>query len=299
MNYLFQSSFIALLSVALWSCSSPEPQAVFTATPDGQTMPLTVAFTNQSVNATSYQWDFGDGQTSTEESPSHTYTLFGTFTAKLTAVNGEQTSEQTYEVVVPEPPRRQVEIATDFGVMKVELSNYTPKHRDNFIKLAEEGFFDDLLFHRVIQGFMVQGGDPDSKDAEPGEMLGNGGPGYTIPAEIHPGLIHQRGALAAARMGDAVNPEKASSGSQFYLVQGQPVSPQILDQLEQYKGVKYSAQQREVYANTPGTPMLDGEYTVFGQVIEGIEVIDAIAGQQRGELDRPVEDVKMQIRVIQ
>ena len=215
MKYLFQSSFIALLSVALWSCSSPEPQAVFTATPDGQTMPLTVAFTNQSVNATSYQWDFGDGQTSTEESPSHTYTLFGTFTAKLTAVNGEQTSEQTYEVVVPEPPRRQVEIATDFGVMKVELSNYTPKHRDNFIKLAEEGFFDDLLFHRVIQGFMVQGGDPDSKDAEPGEMLGNVGPGYTIPAEIHPGLIHQRGALAAAGWGEAVMRWRPDRGEHF------------------------------------------------------------------------------------
>lgn len=287
-----------LLGFFVFSCSAPEPQAVFSVATEGQTVPLTATFSNESVDAESYEWDFGDGQSSTEENPTHTYQLFGTFTATLTAKNGEKSHATTQEIVVPEPPRRVVEISTDFGSMKVELSNYTPQHRDNFIKLVEEGYYDGLLFHRVIQGFMVQGGDPDSKDAEPGQMLGNGGPGYTIPAEIHPALIHQRGALAAARLGDGVNPEKASSGSQFYIVQGQPVNPQILDQLEQYKGTKYTAEQRAIYSNTPGAPMLDGAYTVFGQVIEGMEVIDQIASVERGDLDRPLEDVQMTIRVI-
>jgi peptidyl-prolyl cis-trans isomerase B (cyclophilin B) len=179
------------------------------------------------------------------------------------------------------PKEIQLEIYTNYGVMTVKLYNETPLHRDNFVKLATEGFYDSLLFHRVIQGFMIQAGDPNSKNAPAGKMLGTGGPGYTVPAEFNANLIHKKGALAAARMGDHVNPQKASSGSQFYIVQGRPTAV----------GQNYSDEQREIYKTRGGTPFLDGQYTVFGEVIKGQEVIDAIASVPTQPGDRPVNDV--------
>ena len=185
-----------------------------------------------------------------------------------------------------------VTIKTEFGDMKVELYDSTPKHKANFIKLVNEGFYKDLLFHRVIQGFMVQGGDPNSKDAEPGAMLGAGGPGYKIDAEI--GAPHFKGTLVAARQGGSRNPMKQSSGSQFYLVQGKMQTDQELDNFEKRGGFKYNQAQREKYKTIGGTPGLDNEYTVFGEVVEGIEIIDKIAAvPTNGE--RPVNDVKMDI----
>lgn len=185
------------------------------------------------------------------------------------------------------------EIETDFGTMKVKLYNSTPKHRDNFIKLANENYYDDLLFHRVINGFMIQGGDPDSKNAPPEKNLGGGGPGYQIDAEI--GALHIKGALAAARTN---NPEKKSSGSQYYIVQGRPQTDAELDVIEMQKKVKYSPEQRELYKTLGGTPQLDNEYTVFGEVVEGIEVVDKIAAVQTAPGDRPVKDVKMKVRIL-
>lgn len=185
------------------------------------------------------------------------------------------------------------EIITDFGNIEVILYNSTPRHRDNFIKLANEGYYDDLLFHRVVNGFMIQGGDPDSKDAAPGQALGRGGPGYKIDAEI--GAPHLRGALAAARDG---NPLKQSSGSQFYIVQGRPVKDEALDQMEAQKNIKYSPEQREVYKNEGGSPFLDGEYTVFGEVVSGMEVVDQIAGMDTDPNNRPLEDVRMKVRIL-
>jgi peptidyl-prolyl cis-trans isomerase B (cyclophilin B) len=187
------------------------------------------------------------------------------------------------------------EIETDFGTMTVELYNSTPLHKENFIKLAKEGFYDDLLFHRVMNGFMVQGGDPNSKGAAPDVRLGSGGPGYKIPAEI--GAPHFKGALAAARQPDGVNPEKMSSGSQFYVVHGKIPSDQELNSYELRKGFKYNEAQKAKYKEIGGTPMLDMDYTVFGEVIEGFDVIDKIAGVQTKPGDRPVEDVKMKIRI--
>lgn len=185
------------------------------------------------------------------------------------------------------------EISTDFGTMKVMLYNSTPKHRDNFIKLAKEGFYDGLLFHRVINGFMIQGGDPDSRNASPGQQLGMGGPGYLIDAEI--GSPHLRGTLAAAQ---APNPQKRSSGSQFYLVQGQPMTDEALDEMERRKNIVYSPAQRQLYKEIGGTPFLDNDYTVFGEIVEGLEVIDKIANVPTGDGDRPVEDVKMTIKIL-
>ena len=192
-----------------------------------------------------------------------------------------------------------VKIETSYGDMVVKLYNETPLHRDNFIKLAKEGTYDGLIFHRVINQFMIQGGDPKSRDAKPGQMLGDGELGYTIPAEFVPGLIHKKGALAAARQGDQVNPQKASSSCQFYIVQGTTWDANRLKMVEQRMGKSYTAEEAEVYATVGGTPFLDGDYTVFGEVVEGMEVIDKIAAVPCGPMDRPIEDVKMKMSIIE
>lgn len=234
-----------------------------------------------------------------------------------------------------------VTISTPYGEMIVILFDETPKHKANFLKLIKNGFYDSLLFHRVIKDFMIQGGDPDSKIAAPNAPLGRGGPGYTIPAEINPRFFHRKGALAAARQGDRVNPHRASSGSQFYLVHGDtiqekdlvPVNKQIVqdclrkikpntplsdslmpayregreafeakladmsDEIYKETGFRLAVPQErvDVYTNSGGAPHLDDQYTVFGQVIVGLEVIDKIAEVKTGRGNRPVEDVKMSI----
>lgn len=198
------------------------------------------------------------------------------------------------------PKTRMVLIETSLGDMTVELFNETPQHRDNFIKLVEEGFFNDLLFHRVIQNFMVQGGDPNSRGAAAGVPLGSGGPGYTIPAEFDSQFVHLKGVLSAARQGDQVNPQKASSGSQFYIVQGKTETDEMLNSMEQRKGFEYTPEQREAYKTLGGTPFLDMDYTVFGRVVKGLDVIDKIAAVEtnRRAGDRPVVDVTMKMKVI-
>lgn len=179
-------------------------------------------------------------------------------------------------------------IETTKGTLKVKLYNETPLHRDNFVKLAKEGYFDGLLFHRVIKDFMIQGGDPDSRQADPFKRLGMGGPGYTVPAEFNQTLIHKKGALAAARDN---NPQKASSGSQFYIVQGKAWTDEQLDMISRQNGVTYTPQQRNLYRTIGGTPFLDMNYTVFGEVVEGLSVIDKIAAVKTNSDDRPLEDV--------
>lgn len=246
-------------------------------------------------------------------------------------------------------PEKIVEIQTSFGTMKVKLYNETPQHRDNFLKLVGQGFYDELLFHRVIKDFIVQGGDPDSKNARPGRQLGGGDLGYEIPAEFNQALFHKKGALSAARTSDEVNPEKKSSASQFYIVQGKTYTNETLDMLidrrkqqaikiETDKLVKAKQSEikrlqklpvrdslnafldviyqeaeakanvslfevdsikREVYTTVGGTPFLDGAYTVFGEVIEGLEIIDSIANVSVDRNDRPVQDIKMRIKVSQ
>lgn len=191
-----------------------------------------------------------------------------------------------------------VKIETSYGDMVVKLYNETPLHRDNFIKLVQDGTYDGLIFHRVINKFMIQGGDPNSRNAKPGQMLGDGGLGYTIPAEFVPGLYHKKGALAAARQGDDVNPRKESSACQFYIVQGETWNAERLKMVEQRMGKSFTSEQAETYSTLGGTPFLDGDYTVFGEVVEGLEVIDKIAAVQCGSMDRPVEDVKMKMTII-
>ncbi len=199
----------------------------------------------------------------------------------------------------PEEP--QVLIQTSMGDVKVKLYNETPIHRDNFLKLVDEKFYDGILFHRVINEFMDQFGDPDSKTAEPGAPLGESDAGYTLPAEIVPGKYHKKGALNAARQGNDVNPERESSGSQFCLFMGHVFRPSELDSLvakvndgwRKDNPLVLSDEQREYYTTVGGSPHLDGEYTVFGEVVEGQEVVDAIAGVPTDSLDRPVQDVRI------
>ncbi len=191
---------------------------------------------------------------------------------------------------------RKVRIETELGDMTFELYNSTPKHRDNFVKLVKENFYDDLLFHRVMNGFMIQGGDPESRNAPLEQRLGTGGPGYMIDAEI--GAPHFKGTLAAARTPDSVNPEKKSSGSQFYIVQGRPQTAQSMAQMALSKSIQYNQEQINKYVQLGGTPNLDMEYTVFGEIVDGMEVIDKIAAVQTGAGDRPVQDTKMKIRLL-
>lgn len=186
-----------------------------------------------------------------------------------------------------------IEMVTSQGKITLRLYDETPLHRDNFLKLVENHTYDGLLFHRVIKNFMVQAGDPKSRDAKPGQPLGDGTLGYTVPAEFRPELIHKRGALCAARQGDQVNPKKASSATQFYIVQGQVWDDKTLDMMEQRFGKKFTAEQRKVYTTMGGSPHLDGDYTVFGEVVDGMEVVNKISDLPCDRMDRPVEDVKI------
>jgi peptidyl-prolyl cis-trans isomerase B (cyclophilin B) len=188
--------------------------------------------------------------------------------------------------------RKKVKIKTTQGTIVVQLSNKTPKHRDNFVKLVRQKFYDSVLFHRVIKEFMIQAGDPDTKKAEPGKRYGGGGLKYRIPAEFDTSLFHKRGVLAAARDN---NPEKASSSCQFYIVQGKRFTDSSLTETEikRMGGRKIPPHQREVYKQLGGAPHLDQNYTIFGEVIKGMDVVDAIAGTERDAFDRPKADIRI------
>ena len=200
-------------------------------------------------------------------------------------------------MLVAARPKR-LKIVTTAGTIEVELYDQTPKHRDNFLKLAHHRFFDSTLFHRVIPHFMIQGGDPSSKRAAAGVQLGEGDVGYTIPAEFDTAIFHERGVLAAARDD---NPAKASSGCQFYIVQGKTYTDAELDNLERtrLKGRKIPWSHRQVYKTKGGTPWLDMNYTVFGKVISGMNVVDAIAAVKTDQNNRPISDVRiLTVRVV-
>ena len=188
-----------------------------------------------------------------------------------------------------------VVLETTMGDIALKLYDETPLHRDNFRKLVSEGLYDSLLFHRVIKDFMIQGGDPDSKHAEPGVLLGEGDLDYRIPAEfcLDKGIWHRRGVLAAAREGDDVNPDKQSSAMQFYIVWGKVFDDEGLDAMEERTGHKIEGKMREDYKTTGGTPHLDGNYTVFGEVVSGLDVVDKIQNVATDPNDRPLEDVRI------
>lgn len=196
--------------------------------------------------------------------------------------------------------RVRVRLETTVGTMVMALFDETPRHRDNFLKLVRQGYYDGLLFHRVIADFMVQTGDPDSRAAKPGQRLGDGGPGYTLPLETAlPYRYHYRGAVAAAREPDEVNPERRSSGSQFYIVWGKTFNertfPPMRDYVSEMTGgeVEFTPEMVRTYMNEGGAPHLDGQYTVFGEIIEGMKVVKAIQKAETDADDRPVEDIRI------
>lgn len=203
-------------------------------------------------------------------------------------------------------PNKIVVINTSYGKIKIWLYEKTPLHRDNFLKLAGEGYFDNTLFHRVIRNFVIQGGDPDSKTAKPGQMLGDGGPAYTIPFEYVPEYIHKRGVVGMGRENDDINPAMASAGSQFYIVQGKKFTDAGLDTVykkvmrhhKDCKSWEFSKRQRRIYKKDGGIPHLDGFYTVFGEVVSGMDVVDKIAAVKTDGNDRPVVDIPMKIRIL-
>ena len=211
-----------------------------------------------------------------------------------TATTGSNNQEQKNPTKKKKPAQMtKVLLKTSMGDIVIALYDETPLHKENFIKLVNDKYYDGVLFHRIIQNFMIQTGDPESKTAKPGQMLGNGGPGYTIPAEFVPGLYHKRGAVAAARMGDNVNPKKESSGSQFYIVDGRVFNTNEINRVIQMTGKTYSMDQIKDYTSIGGAPHLDGDYTVFGEVVSGMEIVDKIAAQQKDGRDRPLEDIKI------
>ncbi|MBP6448116.1 MAG: peptidylprolyl isomerase [Saprospiraceae bacterium] len=277
--------------VFAYSCTGPK--AAFTFEKKSDLAPSQIKFVNQSKDAEEYLWHFGDGTTSALANPVNRYIHSGRYEVILEAKRKKKISKKKTVLHVFPPLECLAEIQTTSGNMVIKLYNSTHDHRDNFIKLAESGYYDGTLFHRVIKGFMIQAGDPDSKNAEVGQRLGGGGPGYTVKAEISDTIFHIKGALAAARIGDEMNPSKSSSGSQFYIVQGRTVPEQVLDGYAAQKKIKYTSSARDLMMQKGGTPQLDQEYTVFGQVIDGFEIIDSIADVKTDQNDRPVSDVKI------
>lgn len=207
----------------------------------------------------------------------------------------------TFSSIYAHAPKNQyVRIKTSYGNCIIRLYNETPKHRDNFVKLVKSGLLNQTLFHRIIQNFMIQGGDPDSKNALPGIELGNGGLKYKIDAEFNNSLFHKRGVLAAARESDDINPKKQSSATQFYIVEGKRYTNEEMDKLEttRLKGFKIPESQRAVYSSVGGTPQLDHNYTVFGEVVTGLDMVDLIAPLQKDARNRPLKDVPITIELL-
>jgi len=287
------------LTVLLSSCSSKTLNILYQQE-EGQAAPASFDFYTTDTECTDLEWEMGDGTVVMDSSATHTYYLSGTYTVTLKGKKGNKIKQVKKQVYVDAPDKCLVKIETSYGTMIAELYDKTPKHRDNFIKLAEEGYYQDLLFHRVISGFMIQGGDPNSRGASPDSRLGTGGPGYQVDAEITEELAHVKGALAAARIGGPANPMKKSSGSQFYIVQGRPQQEAVLKNMQRQKNITLNEAQLAKYLEVGGTPQLDMDYTVFGEVVEGLEVVDIICNLPKNKSlgDRPVEDVKMKISIV-
>ena len=285
--------FGLMISTLILFSACSKPVADFVVIKQDDKVPTEIIFENTSKNAESYRWDFDNGNESTLMSPRERYLLSGKYDVSLTAMKGGKSDKTTKSVYLNAPDICLVEMVTTAGTMLIHLYEETPKHRDNFLKLAEEGYYEGLLFHRVIKGFMIQGGDPNSKNAPAGKPLGTGGPGYKIDAEFNKSLHHTKGALAAARQGGPINPEKKSSGSQFYIVQGKPLKLEEIESVAYRKGIDYDKETIESFQTVGGTPFLDQEYTVFGQVIDGLEIIDRIADSKTDGNDRPLTDVKI------
>jgi cyclophilin family peptidyl-prolyl cis-trans isomerase len=288
--------YFMLLAAFLSNCS--KPIADFQIDVANLVIPSKIGLINQSSKAETFEWIIGDSIISRDRSPNYQFNNSGRHTIILRAKKGKKATETKKEVFLKPPNVCLALLSTSEGDILLKLYDNTLEHQNNFAKLVEDGFYKDILFHRVINGFMIQAGDPSSKGATSGQRLGSGDIGYTLPKEINKQNFHVKGALAAARLGDQSNPDKRSSGCQFYIVHGEGVTPAQLDNVEAGFDFKYPTTIREKYFKIGGAPQLDMNYTVFGEVIEGLEIIDRIATMKTDGNNRPTNDVKIKNLII-
>jgi peptidyl-prolyl cis-trans isomerase B (cyclophilin B) len=257
------------------------------------TIPTKIKFENTSRKSKAFEWKINDQLIAKTENVDYLFKESGRYTIVLTAQKGNKKSAVSKELIMKAPEECLVLLSTSEGDILIKLYNNTLLHQDNLIKLLEENFYRDILFHRVIEGFMIQAGDPQSKNAAPGQRSGAGDLTYTLPNEINKENFHFKGALAAARVGDQANPEKRSSASQFYIVHGEPVTESQLNNIELKFGFKYPEKVRKKYLAHGGAPQLDMNYTVYGEVIKGLEVVDKIATSKTDNGNRPTTNISI------
>jgi cyclophilin family peptidyl-prolyl cis-trans isomerase len=286
-----------ILVLSLVSCSKPIAECVYKM--EEIRVPTKVKFSNKSQNAERYEWNFGDGSTSNEVSPKHTYWKSGKHEIELKAIKGNKSSIYKTEIEIESPVICLVEIATNVGNMLITLSDETPNHRENFLEMIDQKVYDGLIFHRVINGFVIQGGDislAKNKQSVDVNRLSK----MTIPSEINEKMVHIKGALAAARMPDDINPEKKSSKTQFYIVHGSSLNENMIKDFYKNKSDLLTDKIKNDYLKYGGSPQLDGEYSIFGQLIEGESVLNKIANVITNDRDQPLEDVKIiSIKLVQ
>lgn len=269
------------------------PKAHFEMDDYQNQVPVTINFKNLSTQALNYQWSFGNGDTSFVENPQTRYLQSGFHVISLKASKGNKQSVSSKRIFLKAPEKCLVDIETNYGIMTFELFNETPIHRDNFLQLVSEDYYEGIKFHRVIRGFVIQAGDEKTKSLGNSQMARSE---KTLDSEIDKDLYHTKGALAMARQPDQVNPKKKSSSTQFYIVHGSSVSANTLENYEIEKDKPYPNEIKKKYKNLGGSPQLDQEYTIFGHLIEGFEVLDKIANVSTDNSDKPLEDIKI-IRV--
>ena len=289
MRSAFFKLILAFYVLLTMSCS--RPVADFTYNLAQNTIPARVNFENKSQKSDEFEWALNKKIISNDKTAQIYFTQSGRQQITLTAIKGKKKTSITKEIILFAPQECLVLLSTSEGDILLKLYSNTLIHQENFIKLLEEGFYKGILFHRVIEGFMIQAGDPQSKNAAPSQRLGAGDLSYTLPKEINKENFHVKGALAAARMGDQANPERRSSASQFYIVHGEPVSENQLLQTEYKYSFTYPKAVREKYLAIGGAPQLDMNYTVFGEVVEGLDIVDKIAVSKTDQSNRPTANI--------
>lgn len=277
--------FLLFSCLFFWQCA--KPIAAFVQKADTNlVVPAKVYFENTSENVSSYSWEIDGKPHSSDKHLEHTFYDSGKHTVVLLAKEGNKTTRKESQIYVEAPSYCTVLIKTSLGDLVVELDEKTPGHLKNFSELVESGFYNGIFFHRIIDDFMVQGGGNENRNS--GKRLADP---PTVPHEINNELLHYKGALAAARMPDDMNPEKASNGSQFYIVDGRSLDADKMEKIQAEKIFDYSAEQIEKYIALGGAPQLDGEYTVFGFLISGFDVLDEMATTDTDKYDKPLEDI--------
>lgn len=287
--------FVPFACGFLFLTSCRGPRAVFEVSGENHNAPVTVHFVNTSKGGETFLWDCGNGANPNGEKSSCDFLQSGRYSVKLKAITDKDTSVYSKDIIINAPEECLIVMVTNFGKMVIRLLDETPLHRDHFINLVESGFYEGISFHRLIPGFVIQGGDPSTKRSEPLKSEFDIPP---VPAEFHQNHFHTRGAVAAARMNEDVNPKKESSPTQFYIVQGRQVTEEQLSIFAAQKNIYYNPEISEKYRTLGGCPQLDMEYTVFGEVIEGLNIIDEMSKVSTDAGDKPKTEILIQKMIV-